>query len=93
MAGIHRNPKVESLTQAQPEFVKPIWSYLDSAVSPSRVTHGQQALAGQYTFLTGLEARTGVPKEILVSIWGNETAYGAGLGEFNIFEALATLAL
>jgi membrane-bound lytic murein transglycosylase B len=92
MTGIHRNRKVEALAQSQPEFVKPIWSYLDTADSPARVTAGQKALAAQYTILTALEARSGVPKEILVSIWGNETAYGAGLGTFNIFEALATLA-
>ena len=42
--------------------------------------------------LTSVEAKYGVPREILVSIWGNETNYGRDTGGFNIFEALATLA-
>jgi membrane-bound lytic murein transglycosylase B len=42
--------------------------------------------------LAKLEARFSVPKEILVAIWGEESAYGAGMGSFNMFEALATLA-
>src|ERR1700760_576391 len=61
MSGLHRNKKVEALAQSQPEFVKPIWSYLDTADSPARVAAGQKALAAQYTILTTLEARSGVP--------------------------------
>ena len=32
------------------------------------------------------------PTEVLTAIWGMETGYGANLGGFNLFEALATLA-
>ncbi len=49
-------------------------------------------MAAQATALAAIEAKYGVPKEILVSIWGNETDFGGALGSFNIFEALATLA-
>jgi membrane-bound lytic murein transglycosylase B len=92
MGPVKRNDRIETLTQAQPEFVKPVWSYLDSAASPRRVTDGQAAMASQAGALAAIEAKYGVPKEILVSIWGNETDYGGALGSFNIFEALATLA-
>ncbi|HEY0104910.1 MAG TPA: lytic murein transglycosylase [Rhizomicrobium sp.] len=92
MAGIRRNDRVEALTQVQPEFVKQVWTYLDTAASPRRVSDGQAAMAGQAGALASAEAKYGVPKEILVSIWGNETDFGRDLGSFNIFEALATLA-
>lgn len=92
MRGVHRNAHVEELNQAQPEFIKPVWNYLDSAASPRRVSEGQQELADHAATLESLEARYGVPREILVSIWGNETNYGRDTGGFNIFEALATLA-
>jgi membrane-bound lytic murein transglycosylase B len=92
MKGIHRNATVEDLTSTQPEFVRPIWAYLDSAVSPARVADGQNHLADYTATLASIEAKYGVPREILVSIWGNETDYGRGLGSFNLFEALATLA-
>src|SRR5215470_11319951 len=42
--------------------------------------------------LANLEARYLVPREILVAIWGDESLYGAAMGSFNMFEALATLA-
>lgn len=92
MGAIKRNDRVEQLTQAQPEFVKQVWTYLDTAASARRVSDGQAAMAGQATALAAIEAKYGVPKEILVSIWGNETDFGKALGSFNIFEALATLA-
>ena len=41
---------------------------------------------------TGSKRQSGVPKEILVAIWGMETDYGADSGGFNLFAALATLA-
>jgi membrane-bound lytic murein transglycosylase B len=42
--------------------------------------------------LARIEASSGVPKEILVAIWGMETDYGSDTGGFNMFSALATLA-
>ncbi|MEI9997001.1 MAG: lytic murein transglycosylase [Rhizomicrobium sp.] len=92
MGGIRRNEKIETLTEAQPEFVKPVWAYLDTAASPRRVADGTAAMAAQAGPLATIEAKYGVPREILVSIWGNETDFGRALGSFNIFEALATLA-
>jgi membrane-bound lytic murein transglycosylase B len=92
MGGTRRNERVEALTQVQPEFVKPVWSYLDSSASPRRVSDGQQKLIEQSAILASVAAKYGVPREILVSIWGNETDYGRQTGGFNIFEALATLA-
>ncbi len=92
MSGIHRNPQVELLNQEQPEFVRPIWSYLDNATSPVRVAQGQREASEQAAALATIEANFGVPREILLSIWGNETNYGANTGSFNLFEALSTLA-
>ena len=92
MSGLHRAPSIDSLNAAQPEFVKPIWSYLDSAVSPTRISDGRRKLAENAGVLATIENKYGVPAEILVSIWGNETDFGRGNGEFNIFQALASLA-
>ncbi len=92
MAGITRNARVEELNLQQPEFVKPIWSYLDGAVSDDRIAQGQQMLAKYPAMLARIESKYGVAKEILVAIWGIETNYGKDMGSFNMFEALATLA-
>jgi lytic murein transglycosylase len=39
-----------------------------------------------------VERQYGVPAEILIAIWGHETAYGAVTGSFDLAGALATLA-
>ena len=91
-AAIARSPRVEALNIEQPEFARPIWQYLASAVSPERVATGQQLLAVDAPMLDAVEKRFGVQREILVAIWGMESDYGREVGSFNIFEALATLA-
>jgi len=92
IAGIAPIPAIAQMNANQPEFVKPIWSYLDSAVSPRRIADGRDLLAQYRPALADIEAKTGVPKEILVAIWGMETDYGKVTGGFNLFAALATLA-
>ena len=92
MAGIALNPRVQQLNLQQPEFIKPVWEYLDSAVSADRIAKGQQMLAIYATPLANIEQRYGVPKEILTAIWGIESNYGTLMGGFNMFEALSTLA-
>lgn len=86
------NPQIYALENQQPEFVRPIWSYLDTAVSPLRIANGRAEVASHAAMLTQLQRRFGVPKQILVAIWGMETDYGADLGHYDIFQALSTLA-
>jgi membrane-bound lytic murein transglycosylase B len=92
MARVTRNPRVEELNAQQPEFVIPVWTYLDGMVSERRVERGQQMLLQETGALGQIESRFGVPREILVAIWGDETDYGEAMGTYNLFEALATLA-
>ncbi len=91
-ANIAPNPRVAQLDQTQPEFTTPVWTYLDNMVSDARIAKGQQLLAADAAMLAPIEARYGVPKEILVAIWGAESNFGQSMGSFNMFEALATLA-
>ena len=91
-ANISRNQHIQDLNLNQPEFSKPVWDYLDTAVSPQRIADGKAILAGDADILAKVSAKYGVPPEILVSIWGNESNYGRSMGSYNMFEALATLA-
>ncbi len=92
IAHISRNPRIEQLETQQPEFVTPVWTYLDSMVSDKRVAQGQQMMLQEAGALGPIESKFGVPREVLVAIWGDESDYGSGMGSFNMFEALATLA-
>lgn len=92
MAGLTYLPDVVRRDRNQTEFTKTIWEYLDTATSADRVAGGMQALAKQRDLLERIEAAYGVDKEIVVAIWGLESAYGAVRGDVKTIEALATLA-
>jgi membrane-bound lytic murein transglycosylase B len=91
-AGIASIASIATMNANQPEFSKQVWSYLDSAVSARRVADAKVMLGRYGDVLAKIEASTGVPKEILVAIWGMESDFGADTGSFNLFAALATLA-
>jgi membrane-bound lytic murein transglycosylase B len=92
IAGIAPLPTILAMNANQPEFNRPVWSYLDSAVSARRIKDAQFMLGRYGEVLDRIAAQSGVPKEILVSVWGMESDYGADSGSFNLFAALATLA-
>ncbi len=84
--------RVLELNENQPEFAKAIWTYLDSALSDSRIETGRTRRLENASLLTRIEAEYGVDAEIIVAIWGLESAYGALLGDYDAVSALATLA-
>lgn len=91
-SGISFNPRIEELNEKQPEFVRPIWEYLQGIITPQRVEHGRELMVQHAGLLHRLETQYGVPPQILTAIWGIETNYGRQLGSFNMVEALANLA-
>lgn len=78
--------------KTQPEFSKPIWSYVDNAANASRLNGGRTKLAENRAVFDAIEARYKVPRHILTSIWGLETAYGKIMGDYYPVDALATFA-
>ena len=92
MRNIGYNERSIERERHQPEFSRPIWAYLDSAVSDVRIANGQEALREHRRILAAIEERYGVPREIVVAIWGLESSYGRLRGRTPIIESLATLA-
>ena len=90
-ADVRYLPRVVELDRAQPEFTRPVWSYLDSAVSPQRVALGQDKWSKCRAEIDAAAARYGVAPAILVAIWGVESNYGGNFGSIPTVDALATL--
>ncbi len=90
--GVRYNTDVIQRDRNQSEFTKQIWEYLDSAVSDTRVRNGRAAMRDNGRLLAQIEGRYGVEAEVVVAVWGLESAYGAYRGDTPIIEALATLA-
>ncbi len=91
-AGVVPNPEVLDRAKHQPEFVRPVWDYLDRALTPKRIGKGRELLRTYKSTLSKLEKRFGVERHVLVAIWGLESAYGTRMGELNVIRSLATLA-
>ena len=66
--------------------------YIASHNTTARIAGGQRALARLGSVARAVEARYGVPAQILIAIWGHETSYGAVKGNFDLVRSLATLA-
>ena len=90
-ADVRYLPRVVELDRAQPEFTRPVWIYLDSAVSAQRVALGQDKWSQFRADIEAAAVRYGVAPEILVSIWGVESNYGSNFGSIPTVDALATL--
>lgn len=91
-AGIQLNQDVLKRDAYQPEFVKPVWAYLETAVSDIRVKNGRAKYAEHQDLLEKVADEYRVSPSLIVAIWGLETAYGITFGGFNVVESLATLA-
>ena len=92
LAGLTYDTDAIKRDRNQAEFSKPIWEYLDAAVSEMRISNGRKVLAQHKDTLNRIEARYGVEKEVVVAVWGLETSYGAYRGSSPTIRSLATLA-
>lgn len=89
LAGLTPDPSVVRLDGNQPEFSRPAGAYVQNAVTATRI-----AQARQRTDRVPWEVvqRYGVPSEILVGIWAQESSFGQVQGDYDVIRSLATLA-
>jgi len=90
--GVNFLPDVIAKDRKQSEFTKQIWEYLDTAVSKTRVKNGRAALRENARVLAQIERKYGVEAEVVVAIWGLESAYGTFRGSTPLMDSLTTLA-
>jgi len=91
-AGVTPDMTVVKFDRSQPEFTRPVWEYLDGAMSAVRVRKGQALLAQYADVLQNIEQRYGVDRQALVAIWGMESSFGQFQGTQSVIRSLATLA-
>ncbi|PCC97632.1 lytic murein transglycosylase [Halopseudomonas pelagia] len=91
-SGITPDPAILRADRSQPEFTRPVWEYLEGAMSSTRLSSGRRLLEEHAQMLAAIEQRYGVDRNILVSIWGLESNFGANMGNNLVIRALATLA-
>jgi lytic murein transglycosylase len=74
-------------------FNKSFEQYVSTRVGAGRINGGRAMLQRNAALFSSIEARFGVPRQILVAIWGLETDFGKGdMGKLPVIRTLATLA-
>jgi lytic murein transglycosylase len=74
-------------------FNKSFEQYVSTRVGAGRINGGRAMLQRHAALLSSIEQRFGVPRQILVAIWGLETDFGKGdMGRLPVFRVLATMA-
>ncbi|WP_374405631.1 lytic transglycosylase domain-containing protein [Pelagerythrobacter sp.] len=95
--GLEPSQRVVELDRGQPgsptsSGFPALAPYIATHVDAARINGGRSAYSRSSGTIRAIENQYGVPGEILVAIWGHETAYGNVTGSFDLAQALATLA-
>jgi lytic murein transglycosylase len=93
-AGITEDPATLAFDRRQRyTFNKSFEQYVATRVGAARINGGRAMLQRHAALLARIEQKFGVPRQILVAIWGLETDFGRGdMGKQPVIRTLATLA-
>ena len=91
-AGVVANQKVLEKDRHQPEFTMTWARYKTLVISDQRIANGRAVVAAERGLFRRVEDRFGVSPGVIAGIWGLESGFGAGTGDYRVIEALATLA-
>jgi lytic murein transglycosylase len=94
LGGVQQDPGVLAFDRRQRyTFNKSFEQYVSTRVGAGRINGGRAMLQRHAALLARIEQRFGVPRQILVAIWGLETDFGKGdMGKLPVVRTLATLA-
>lgn len=91
-SGLEPDVKIMDFVDAQPEFTKAFWDYIDILVTEERIAKGREMLSAHAAAFQRMEQAYGVDRHIVTAIWGIETKFGAVTGERPVIRSVATLA-
>jgi membrane-bound lytic murein transglycosylase B len=90
--GLEPDLRIMDFMDAQPEFTRAVWDYLDMLVSEARIQRGREMLTAHRATFDAVERAYGVDRHFIAAIWGVETNYGDISGSRSVVRSTATLA-
>ncbi|MCS0504542.1 lytic murein transglycosylase [Ancylobacter mangrovi] len=94
--GLQPDLSVYAKDRAQPEFREELWQYLNRRISEWRLITGRAAAKENASLLKRLKADYGVEPDVLLGLWGMESAFGELVTDPDhmhpVFPSLAALA-
>ncbi|HLY90256.1 MAG TPA: lytic murein transglycosylase [Acetobacteraceae bacterium] len=91
-AGLQPNQKVLDRDNHQPEFTLTWAKYRAMLITDQRIASGRAAYQQNRALFARVRDVYGVDPGVILGIWGLESSFGTGMGDFHVIEALATLA-
>jgi lytic murein transglycosylase len=91
-SGLTPDLRIMDFVDAQPEFTKAVWDYLDILVTDARLQRGREVLAANRATFDAVEKAYGVDRYIIAAIWGIESNYSTQGGDRSVLRSTATLA-
>jgi membrane-bound lytic murein transglycosylase B len=91
-ANLEPDLHIMDLLDAQPEFTKSLWDYLDLLVNDARIARGREILTTYQATFAAVEKAYGVDRHVIAAIWGIESNFGTAIGERPVLQSTATLA-
>lgn len=77
---------------SNPNASPPFAPFRRKHVTADLIRRGYAKYHAHYGRLAAIEQRTGVPASVILGIYGKETSYGTVTGNFDVIDALASLA-
>lgn len=92
LAGAQYATRTIRADRNQRSFRYSLEKFMEVRGASTIVAQGRRRIARNPAFYDSLEARFGVPAEVIVAIHGMETAFGSFMGDSNVVSAITTLA-
>lgn len=91
-AGVVPDARVIAATRRQPEYGKPVSSYVGSIASKERIALGQRKATEWSETFRAVEERFAVDRWTILGLWGIESSFGQDRDSWDVIRSLATLA-
>lgn len=91
LAKAERKDSILEAISRPAEKTKPWHEYRDIFLTPKRIKAGKAFLKEHKATFDAVEAKYGIPRELIAAIIGVETFYGRNMGSYRVIDALATL--
>ena len=91
LTGVTPDPAIIARDHAQGVF-KQSFEQFSGRMVPPRLARAKNKILQYGSLISRIETQFGVPGEVIVAIWGLETDFGSGNGNFPTMRSLVTLA-
>lgn len=90
--GIKLDERIIRRDRRQGFFAQSFNEFSKKLATNHRLQAGRKKIAANRSTFKRAEAKYGVPPEVIAAFWALESDFGAGMGDYPILQALATLA-